>query len=119
MHDTEAVDAIGQLALLGVSAAQIAKRTAIKRATVNAAITVTARPETRTRMDELGLTLEQAAIFAEFEDDPDAIAELTGVASRRWGSLEHSAQQFRDARAEAAQREQAAAALRAEGWPPC
>ena len=117
MHERETVDAIGQLALLGVSAAQIAKRTAIKRTTVNAAITVTARPETRTRMDELGLTLEQAAIFAEFEDDADAVAELTGVATRRWGSLEHTAQQLRDARAEAAQREQVAATLRAEGLP--
>lgn len=117
MHESETVDAIGQLALLGVSAAQIAKRTAIKRTTVNAAITVTARPETRTRMDELGLTLEQAAIFAEFEDDADAVAELTGVATRRWGSLEHTAQQLRDARAEVAQREQVAATLRAEGLP--
>ena len=62
-------------------------------------------------MDELGLTLEQAAIYAEFEDDADAVAELTGVATRRWGSLEHTAQQLRDARAEAAQREQVAACL--------
>jgi ParB family chromosome partitioning protein len=49
---------------------------------------VTRNPATKERMDATGMTLEEAAIFAEFEDDPDAIDTLTrawedpGVAAR-------------------------------------
>ena len=38
MRESEVRDGVEQLALLGVSAAQIAKRTAVKRETVNAAL---------------------------------------------------------------------------------
>lgn len=117
LRERESVDAIDQLPYWGSRLPRSPTRTAVKRATVNAAITVTAREATRARMDELGLTLEQALIFAEFEDDPDAAAELVTVATRRWRSLEDTAQQLRDARAEAIKREQAAAALRAQGLP--
>jgi hypothetical protein len=72
---------IEQLALCGVSAAQIAKRTALKRATVDAALTVVVSQATKARIDNDGLTLDQAAIFAEFEGDDQATEKLTRALS--------------------------------------
>lgn len=73
--EREVRDGIEQLALCGVSAAQIAKRTAIKSATVNAALIVAGNGSTRARMDAKDLTLDQAAIFAEFEGTSPAQAD--------------------------------------------
>ena len=116
MREAEIVAGVEQLALLGVSAAQIAKRTSIDRPTVNAALAVTKADQTRNRLDSGDLTLEEAAIFAEFEHDPEAVERLENA--KRWRrSLAHEAQRLRD---EAAEREADAAEverLRAEGLP--
>ena len=99
-----------------MSAAQIAKRTSIDRPTVNAALVVTKADQSRNRLDSGDLTLEEAAIFAEFEHDPEAVERLENA--KRWRrSLAHEAQRLRD---EAAEREADAAEverLRAEGLP--
>ncbi|MDP2772544.1 MAG: ParB N-terminal domain-containing protein, partial [Nocardioides sp.] len=116
MREAEIVAGVEQLALLGVSAAQIAKRTSIDRPTVNAALAVTKADQTRNRLDSGDLTLEEAAIFAEFEHDPEA-AERLEYAKRYRRSLTHEAQRLRD---EAAEREADAAEverLRGEGLP--
>ena len=116
MAEQELRDGIEQLALCGVSAAQIAKRTALKRSTVNAAITVIGSETAKARMDTDGLTLEQAAIFAEFEHDQRAIERLTQAVT--WNHpLEHVAQRLRDAAAETAQLAAEAARLRDQGLP--
>lgn len=116
MREAEIVAGVEQLALLGVSAAQIAKRTSIDRPTVNAALAVTKADQSRNRLDSGDLTLEEAAIFAEFEHDPEAAERLENA--KRWSrSLAHEAQRLRD---EAAEREADAAEverLRAEGLP--
>ncbi len=116
MREAEIVAGVEQLALLGVSAAQIAKRTSIDRPTVNAALVVTKADQSRNRLDSGDLTLEEAAIFAEFEHDPEAVERLENA--KRWRrSLAHEAQRLRD---EAAEREADAAEverLRAEGLP--
>ncbi len=116
MRETEIVAGVEQLALLGVSAAQIAKRTSIDRPTVNAALAVTKADQSRNRLDFGDLTLEEAAIFAEFEHDPEAVERLENA--KRWRrSLTHEVQRLRD---EAAEREADAAEverLRAEGLP--
>lgn len=116
MREAEIVAGVEQLALLGVSAAQIAKRTSIDRPTVNAALVVTKADQSRNRLDSGDLTLEEAAIFAEFEHDPEAAERLENA--KRWRrSLAHEAQRLRD---EAAEREADAAEverLRAEGLP--
>ena len=116
MREAEIVAGVEQLALLGVSAAQIAKRTSIDRPTVNAALVVTKADQSRDRLDSGDLTLEEAAIFAEFENDPEAVERLENA--KRWRrSLAHEAQRLRD---EAAEREADAAEverLRAEGLP--
>ena len=82
MREAEIVAGVEQLALLGVSAAQIAKRTSIDRPTVNAALVVTKADQSRNRLDSGDLTLEEAAIFAEFEHDPEAVERLESA--KRW-----------------------------------
>ena len=116
MRAAEERDAIEQLSLLGVSAAQITKRTAITRPTVDAALTVSASRAARERMDATGMTLEAAATFAEFEDDLQAIQALEQALS--WGRpLEHTAQRLRDARAEETALRAHAQLLRGQGVP--
>jgi ParB family transcriptional regulator, chromosome partitioning protein len=99
MREAEIVAGVEQLALLGVSAAQIAKRTSIDRQTVNAALAVAKADQSRNRLDAGDLTLEEAAIFAEFEHDPDAVQRLEN-AKRSRRSLAQEAQRLRDEVAE-------------------
>lgn len=119
MHERETRNGVEQLALLGVSAAQITKRAALPRPMVDAALTVTANAATVARMDDRGMTLDEAAIYAEFEDDPEAVAALDAA----WESpsqrprLAHVAQSIRDTRAEAAALAAEVGRLRAEGLP--
>jgi ParB family chromosome partitioning protein len=119
MHPRETRDAIEQLAMIGVSAAQIAKRAALPRSTVDSALTVAANPTTKERMDAAGMTLEDAATFAEFEDDPDAIATLT----QAWESpyqrprIAHIVQRLRNERAETQALQAEVDRLRTEGKP--
>jgi len=119
MHARETRDAIEQLAIIGVSAAQIAKRVALPRATVNNALTVAANPATKERMDAAGMTLEDAATFAEFEDDPGAIATLT----QAWESpyqrprIAHIVQRLRNERADAQALQAEVDRLRTDGLP--
>lgn len=116
MREAEERDAIEQLALLGVSAAQIAKRTAIRREQVDAALTVAKSQTAKERMDSSGLTLTQAAALAEFEDDPEAVATLEREIG--WGrDVEHVAQRLRDDRAEREELRAEAERLRGEGIP--
>ena len=116
MREAEIVAGVEQLALLGVSAAQIAKRTSIDRPTVNAALAVTKANQTRNRLDSGDLTLEEAAIFAEFEHDPEAVQRLENT--QRWGrSLAHESQRLRDEAAEREADDAEVERLRAEGLP--
>lgn len=105
-HDREAMTAADdaaafqQLALLGLSAAQIAKRTRRTKGEVTAGITVVASQAATDALQQHALTLEDAALFAEFEDDEDATNTLTRQARMGHGRLAHAAQRIRDQRAE-------------------
>jgi ParB family chromosome partitioning protein len=102
LSDADRAAAYQQLSLLGVPAAKIAKRLGATKQAVTAGITVAA---SRAGLDALStheVTLEEAALFAEFEDDEEATATLTREAARGWGNLRHTAQRIRDQRAEAA-----------------
>jgi len=95
MRDSEIVGGVEQLALVGVSAAQIAKRAAIPREQVNAALTVADKAQTRARVVAGDLTLDEAAIFAEFEHDAQAVEQLERA--KQYGRpLAHTAQRLRD-----------------------
>jgi ParB family chromosome partitioning protein len=116
MRDSEVVGGVEQLALVGVSAAQIAKRAALPRERVNAALAVAEKEQARARVVSGDLTLEEAAIFAEFEHDPEAVEELERAKS--WGRpLAHTAQRLRDEAAERAALQAEVDRLRAEGLP--
>lgn len=99
MHAAEEREAIEQLALLGVSAAQIAKRTAIKRDTVDTVLTVAKSPTAKERLAE-GVTLEQAAAVAEFEHEPWAMEELEDHMRYGGYGLAHVVQRLRDTKTE-------------------
>ncbi len=89
---------------LGVSAAQITKRTRMPRAEVDAALVTAGSDLARAaaaRYDFLDLT--QSAVVAEFEDDAEAVKAL--VTAARDGRFDHTAQRLRDARAERERRE--------------
>lgn len=76
----EAVAAHEQLALLGVSIADAARATGTSRTDVTAARAIAAAPTTRGH-HLATLDLEQAASLAEFDDDPDLLAELAELAA--------------------------------------
>lgn len=84
LSDTDRATAFHQLTLLGVSAAQIAKHSHTKRAAVDAALTVTASPLAAAGLAAHDLThdltLDQALVLAEFDDDSDLVTTLTAVA---------------------------------------
>lgn len=116
MREAEIVAGVEQLALIGASAAQITKRLSVPRATVHAALAVTKSDQTRNRLESGDLTLEDAAIFAEFEHDPEAVERLER--RMKWGhSLDHEAQQMRDEAAEQAVYDAEVERLRADGLP--
>ncbi len=119
MHERETRDAVEQLALLGVPVAQIVKRTALARPVVTAALAVAGHEASKARMDTRDMTLEQAAIFAEFEDDPQAVAALEQAWDNPWqrSRMEHVAQRLRDERAERAALRAEVERLRGEGLP--
>ena len=98
LSNSERITAIEQMALAGLSDHQIAKRTATPKATVQAAKAAAQSPALREFADQL--TLDQAAVLAEFDDDPEAVEVLLNAAPQ--GRFDHTAQRIRNDRAEAA-----------------
>lgn len=116
MRDSDIVGGVEQLALVGVTAAQIAKRAALPREQVNAALAVADKEQTRARVASGELTLDEASIFAEFENDPQAVEQLERA--RSWGRpLAHTAQRLRDDAQERAALLAEVDRLRADGLP--
>ena len=89
------VAAIEQLALAGMSATKIAKATRTKKKDVDATLAV-AKSETALDLIEqgAGLTLEQSATLAAYDDDPEAQQWLLTAAQR--GQFDYQAKQLAD-----------------------
>ncbi len=110
----EQVGVIAQLSAFGVSAAQIAKRTKTARKRVDAALVVAGSTLAQAAVARYEfLDLAQAAVVAEFEDEPETVKALVSAAST--GRFEHVAQQARDERSRAQVREAFAASLHEQG----
>ena len=110
----ERVAGFAQLAVLGLSAAQIAKRTATKPDQVAAALSTATSTVAAAVVERFDfLTLDQGAVLAEFEHSPETVKAL--VAAARTGQFDHVAQRARDERALDEQREAVAADLREAG----
>ncbi len=114
LSNAEQVDVVSQLAAFGVSAAQITKRTKIRRSDVDAALAI-GQSETAKAVTEHYdfLDLGQAAVIAEMEDDPDAVKAL--VAAAKTGQFNHVAQRLRDTRETQRQHNEAAEKLHETG----
>lgn len=93
--DAERADGYEQLFLLGLSASQIAKCTHTRKETVEQGITARRSQIARDHLTA-GLTIEQAAVLAEFDDDEEAVASLIAAAER--GTFDHSTAQLRQQR---------------------
>jgi ParB family chromosome partitioning protein len=112
----EQIGVVTTLVDLGVSAAQIHKRTRIPRAEVDAA-----RAAGRSDLAKAAvaryefLTLDQSAVLAEFDDDPEAVKALVIAARDGEVRFAHVAERLRDDRAERAAHAQARAELEAAG----
>lgn len=100
LSEVDQVAAAHQLSLLGLSAGQIARRTHLRSSTVKVSLRVAASQVASSAMARHDLTLEQAAVVAEFAEDSDAVTQLTEAAGRSAGEFAHAAQWLRDHRAE-------------------
>jgi len=99
LDQSDRVQAVHQLALLGVTPDQIARRTRTKPAMVDAAVKVGQSDWATKAVDQYPfLDLEQAAIVADYADDPDTVETLVRAAER--GHFAHAAQTAQDRREE-------------------
>jgi ParB family chromosome partitioning protein len=104
MRDAHRTEGFRQLSLeFGLSAAQIAKRTGTKKATVAATLQVAESQTAAAIQAKYDLTLDQAAALAEFDDDTETLKTLTAVAVKEPDRFAHEAQRARDARERAQQ----------------
>jgi ParB family chromosome partitioning protein len=113
----EEADALFAAREAGATKARIRKSTGLKPPEINAALTAARLcDDTRATVEAMPheLSLEDLAVIAEFEGEPDAIAKLLDTA--RWGgSLEHQAERLRQQRAEQAEHERLCRELEAAG----
>ncbi len=92
----ERVGAYQQLAAFGLSAQQIARRAAARRADVEQSLKVAGSELATAAAARYDLTLDQAAVVSEFAEDKDAVKAL--VAGVKTGQFAHVAQRLRDQR---------------------
>jgi len=107
--------AFQQLAFDGVTIMSIARRTGTKAAEVKRSIKVAEKPAAAAAAQEHDLTLDQAAVLTEF-DDEDARAELILVASTDPAQFEHATQPARDEQKRREARQVVEADLTAHGF---
>ncbi|BBG00437.1 MULTISPECIES: ParB/RepB/Spo0J family partition protein [Pseudonocardia] len=104
--DADEVHAHQQLLDLGLTAGQIARRTHVPTARVKVTAAVARSELAAAVLDRYEVTLDQAAVIAEFDDHTDAgtdaVKVLTVTAAKEPAQFEHVAQKLRDERADAA-----------------
>ncbi|MDP9890010.1 ParB family chromosome partitioning protein [Arthrobacter oryzae] len=101
LTEADEADAYHQLSLIGVSAAQIAKKTGRTKTTVEGALKAKASVAGTAALGK-GWSIEEALIMAEFEGDAERTLELESVIMDEPDQLHHVAQQLRDDRERAA-----------------
>lgn len=116
LSTADQLTAFADLAALGLSAGKIATATKAPRREVVAALRAAGSAGVRETVREVPMTLEQAAVLAEFEADPAAYkALLDAVSGVGYASFAHTAARLRADRAENAARAAVSADLDAAG----
>lgn len=98
LNTPDMLQAVGDLALVDLTAAQIAKRLGI---TKDAATAGTAAAKSKIAVEAAstpGADLTKLAILAEFENDPEAVERLLDTLTDQPEYFDHRAQQMRDQR---------------------
>lgn len=116
LADVDKANAYGELSLFGRSSDWIQKRTNLPEALIQTGIRIS-QSKTAAAVAEKHptLMLEQAAVFAEFEDDTEALEQLEETLRDKPEQIVHRASQIRQERQDQAARDTAIAALSAEG----
>jgi ParB family chromosome partitioning protein len=104
-----------QLSVLGLSDAEIARRTGVTSKHVKKARTVAGSEVAAAVTERYDLTLDQALLIVEFEDDPAAVRDLTVTARKDPGRFLHLASRLRQDREAAQEHAAAVDALRDAG----
>ncbi|ORM37786.1 ParB N-terminal domain-containing protein [Williamsia sp. 1135] len=86
---SEEAAAVEQLSLTGMSATKIAKELHVGKPKVDAALATARSANARSAMDQNNLTLEQGAVLAQYDDDPQALHELLAAVAQ--GRFNHKA----------------------------
>ena len=110
LTETDRLAAVEQLTILGVPAGNIARRLGTPKKQVEAAVQANGSDLAKTAARKHALTLTDAALIAEFEDDEDTVADILR-AVKDGDSAEHVAQRARDDKARREAHEAAVAAL--------
>jgi ParB family transcriptional regulator, chromosome partitioning protein len=113
----ERVEAFKQLEFEGISLREISKRSGSHPTEVKAALAVAKSGAALTAIAQhTQLTLEQAAVLTEFEDDEDRLSDLIDTALHHPDEWEHDLQRHRDSKAAGTQRAKLAAEYEARGY---
>lgn len=117
LREVDRATGFQQLALLGVPAATIAKKTGHAKGTVNTALAVGKSKFAVAAQGKYDLTLDQAATIAEFDvlGDRDAVKHLTATAVKEPDQFAHAAQRLRDEREREAKKAAVVASLTDSG----
>lgn len=99
LTDADRAEAWRQLALDGMSVTAIAKQTGAKRDHIKTGLAVAGHDIAKQAVTEHELTLDQALVLIDFEDDPDALAALRDTAKRNPDGFDHHAQRLLDDKA--------------------
>ena len=111
LKGSERAAAFQQLSVLGLTATQVARRTHRKVTEVRAGLAVAGSEAAAAALDKYELTLPQAAALAEFDEDADALRQLTTVAQQDPDQFDHAVSRLKAKRAEDVVRAQLAAEL--------
>ena len=96
---SDEIGVVASLLDLGLSAAQVAKRTCMRRPAVDAAVTIVGSELAQAATARYDfLTLDQAAALAEFQDDNEAVKMLVVAAQAGEVRFDHTLQELRDSR---------------------
>jgi len=115
LTDVEHTTAYQQLALFGLTAAEISRRTATPIARVGDNLKVARTPAAKEAL-ESGLNLAHAIVIAEFADDPAAVKKLTTTAEQTPEKFDHLAEQLRGAALRETEKRALVDQIHTAGW---